>query len=60
LDPTAYAEWNARWKKAEISIVNRKNKLADLAEEIEVDLELIGATGTVNKYFIISVNILFL
>jgi len=45
LDPVAYANWNARWKKAEVSMTNRKAKLAELAEELEVNLELIGATG---------------
>eukprot|EP01087_Luapelamoeba_hula_P010089 TRINITY_DN2655_c0_g3_i1.p1 TRINITY_DN2655_c0_g3~~TRINITY_DN2655_c0_g3_i1.p1 ORF type:complete len:1296 (-),score=220.20 TRINITY_DN2655_c0_g3_i1:95-3982(-) len=45
LDPAYYEEWNARWKKAEVAMVNRKAKLAELAEEIEVNLDLVGATG---------------
>lgn len=49
LDPTHYRTWNARFQKASVSFNGRKAKLEQLAEEIEVDLELLGATGIEDK-----------
>ncbi len=45
LDPRYYERWNALFHKASISVNNRKAKLEKLAEDIEVELELLGATG---------------
>ncbi len=45
LDPDYYAKWNALFHKASVSVNNRKAKLEKLAEEIEIDLQLLGATG---------------
>jgi hypothetical protein len=49
LDPAQYRAWNARFQKASLSFNGRKTKLDLLAEEIEVDLELLGATGIEDK-----------
>lgn len=49
LDPVQYRAWNARFQKASLSFNGRKTKLDLLAEEIEVDLELLGATGIEDK-----------
>jgi len=49
LNPMQYRIWNTRFQKAALSVAARKAKLDLLAEEIEVDLELLGATGIEDK-----------
>jgi len=48
-----YRIWNTRFQKAALSVAARKAKLDLLAEEIEVDWELLGATGA---HFSLSVS----
>lgn len=49
IHPQFYKEWAERFKKASISLENREKKLADVAEEIEKNFTLIGATAIEDK-----------
>ena len=45
LEPTVYHAWNERFEKAAISLEDREEKLRDLADEIETNLTLLGASA---------------
>eukprot|EP01118_Nematostelium_gracile_P015526 TRINITY_DN6244_c0_g1_i1.p1 TRINITY_DN6244_c0_g1~~TRINITY_DN6244_c0_g1_i1.p1 ORF type:complete len:711 (+),score=165.59 TRINITY_DN6244_c0_g1_i1:183-2135(+) len=50
LDQHFYDDWNRKYEKVQTSSSSTKAKeLAALAEEIEVDLELLGATGVEDR-----------
>ena len=49
LDADVYAEWGERFVLAQQSLDGREHKLRALAKEIEVDLELAGASGIEDK-----------
>jgi magnesium-transporting ATPase (P-type) len=44
-----YMGWAERYKTAAASTVNRDKKMDELADEIEVDLELVGCTAIEDK-----------
>ena len=48
LDEEEYAEWAKKYKEAELAIENRDEKLAELVDMMENDLDLLGATGIEN------------
>lgn len=43
--PAEYSEWNARYVAASTLLRDRDEEMARVAEEIEVDLQLLGCTG---------------
>ena len=45
LDKKTYEEWNKKSQAAKLEIVNRDERVAEVDELIETDLELIGATA---------------
>lgn len=45
LDDKVADEWTEKWNKAQATVNNRQSALDDCAAEIEVDLELVGATA---------------
>ena len=45
IPPKMYEEWNAKAQAAKLEISNREEKVDAVNEEIEKDLELIGATA---------------
>lgn len=49
LSKDVYKEWNARYHEASISLTNREEKMEALQDEIERDLELVGATAIEDK-----------
>jgi phospholipid-transporting ATPase len=49
LDEARYVEWNKTFHAASIALVDRDGKLDAAAEEIEKDLELVGATAIEDK-----------
>eukprot|EP00002_Diphylleia_rotans_P038240 TRINITY_DN867_c0_g1_i12.p1 TRINITY_DN867_c0_g1~~TRINITY_DN867_c0_g1_i12.p1 ORF type:complete len:1187 (+),score=232.09 TRINITY_DN867_c0_g1_i12:63-3623(+) len=49
LDEMAYKEWSKRYHEAATSLENRDEKIDELAEEIERDMELIGTTAIEDK-----------
>jgi len=48
LSEAEYAPWAARYQKAATSI-NKEKAINDLAEELEVEFELIGSTAIEDK-----------
>ncbi|KAG9307740.1 hypothetical protein G9A89_023305 [Geosiphon pyriformis] len=44
-----YAEWNKNFQDASCAMVDRQKKLEEIAEEIECDLEMTGATAIEDK-----------
>ena len=44
-----YAEWNARYQEASVSLDNREDKIDAACEELERDLRLLGATAIEDK-----------
>jgi magnesium-transporting ATPase (P-type) len=44
-----YETWNQGWQEAMLSFTNREEKLDKLSEEIERNLDLIGATAIEDK-----------
>jgi len=49
LDPTEYDEWQTKFVAAKTSLVDRAQKLDDVAELIEKDLVLLGSTAIEDK-----------
>eukprot|EP01028_Stygiella_incarcerata_P014298 TRINITY_DN933_c0_g1_i3.p1 TRINITY_DN933_c0_g1~~TRINITY_DN933_c0_g1_i3.p1 ORF type:complete len:1250 (+),score=273.44 TRINITY_DN933_c0_g1_i3:141-3752(+) len=49
LEEKVWSEWNARYERAMLAIENRTELLEEVAEEIEHDLVLIGATAIEDK-----------
>jgi magnesium-transporting ATPase (P-type) len=49
LDEGAYASWAARYKSACTSSTNRADKVAEVCEELETGLTLLGATAVEDK-----------
>eukprot|EP00794_Sanderia_malayensis_P007449 gene7449-8271_t len=49
LSEETYASWSEHFKEAEIAFENREERIAESAEEIENDFELLGATGVEDK-----------
>ncbi|XP_066918904.1 probable phospholipid-transporting ATPase IA isoform X1 [Clytia hemisphaerica] len=49
LDPQEYEEWNMLFHKASLEIDNRDTKVAEVAELIEKNLTLMGATAIEDK-----------
>eukprot|EP00753_Platysulcus_tardus_P007391 PLAT15173.1.p1 GENE.PLAT15173.1~~PLAT15173.1.p1 ORF type:complete len:1229 (+),score=655.01 PLAT15173.1:52-3687(+) len=49
VDEVRYEEWSKRWHTASISIRRRRRKLAKLADEMEDNLVLLGATAIEDK-----------
>uniref|UniRef100_A0A914CRH5 Phospholipid-transporting ATPase n=1 Tax=Acrobeloides nanus TaxID=290746 RepID=A0A914CRH5_9BILA len=49
IDPEVYQDWARRFHEASISIDRREQKLAEIAEEIENNLLLVGATAIEDK-----------
>ena len=49
LDASFYSEWSARYDEGARLLDGRKEALDKLSEEIEVDLELVGATAIEDK-----------
>jgi phospholipid-transporting ATPase len=49
IDPEVYQDWARRFHEASISIDRREQKLAEMAEEIENNLLLVGATAIEDK-----------
>ena len=45
LDENVYRDWNQRARKARLELVNREEKIEEVDEIIEQDLELIGSTA---------------
>jgi magnesium-transporting ATPase (P-type) len=45
IDEQTYEEWNEKSKKAKLEVNNREEKVAEIDELIETDLELIGSTA---------------
>ncbi|DAZ95288.1 TPA: hypothetical protein N0F65_007778 [Lagenidium giganteum] len=44
-----YMEWDAQYQEAVTSLANRDQKLADVAEMIETDMHIVGATAIEDK-----------
>ena len=49
IEPHKYEEWNKVFYEASTSLENREQKVADAAELIEKNLELLGATAIEDK-----------
>ena len=49
VDLQEYQQWEDRYHDAKISLTNRKSKIAEVGEEIEQDLQLLGATAIEDK-----------
>ncbi|KAI8818556.1 uncharacterized protein EV422DRAFT_171786 [Fimicolochytrium jonesii] len=49
LSPAEFSAWNARWQQAACALHNRDTELENVAELIEVNLTLIGATAIEDK-----------
>ena len=49
IDNKTYDNWNQKYHKAKTSLINRKKKTEDVGEEIEVDLNILGATAIEDK-----------
>jgi hypothetical protein len=49
LDPPRYHKWAKKYNDATCAIQNRAQKMADVAEEIERDLGLVGTTATLQE-----------
>ncbi|OQV17784.1 Phospholipid-transporting ATPase ID [Hypsibius exemplaris] len=49
LTPTQYSTWKAKYHEATVALENREEKVDAVAEEIEKDLILIGATAIEDK-----------
>uniref|UniRef100_A0A7S3LVN7 Phospholipid-transporting ATPase n=1 Tax=Palpitomonas bilix TaxID=652834 RepID=A0A7S3LVN7_9EUKA len=49
LSPSEFADWKAKFDEASTSLTDREEKLMDIAEEIEKDMELVGATAIEDK-----------
>jgi phospholipid-transporting ATPase len=49
LDPPTYHKWAKKYNDATCAIQNRAQKMADVAEEIEHDLDLVGTTAIEDK-----------
>lgn len=49
LKATAYEAWSERYNAAALAMVDREAKVAEVAEEIEKDFLLLGATGIEDK-----------
>ncbi|EDQ88909.1 uncharacterized protein MONBRDRAFT_32498 [Monosiga brevicollis MX1] len=45
LDPDWYQNWAARFAEAETSLEDRDDKIAEVAEDLERDFDLVGATA---------------
>eukprot|EP00761_Pharyngomonas_kirbyi_P011814 gb/GECH01011840.1/.p1 GENE.gb/GECH01011840.1/~~gb/GECH01011840.1/.p1 ORF type:complete len:1231 (+),score=299.55 gb/GECH01011840.1/:1-3693(+) len=45
LSEEEYKLWSKKYKEASTAVLNREKKLAQVAEEVECDLELVGATA---------------
>eukprot|EP01113_Clastostelium_recurvatum_P026338 TRINITY_DN3160_c0_g1_i1.p1 TRINITY_DN3160_c0_g1~~TRINITY_DN3160_c0_g1_i1.p1 ORF type:complete len:1415 (-),score=445.20 TRINITY_DN3160_c0_g1_i1:21-4265(-) len=45
IEPAQYEEWNRRYQEASMSLVQRAEKLDEVAELIERNMTLLGATG---------------
>ncbi len=45
VDPAFYEDWARRYKEAEVSLENREAKVFEVGEELEQDLELVGASA---------------
>jgi magnesium-transporting ATPase (P-type) len=45
IEPSVYLAWNERFAKAALSLEDREDKLRDLADEIETNLTLLGASA---------------
>jgi len=49
LDKELYEDWNERYHEANVALEDRKRLIAELQDEIEQELELIGCTGIEDK-----------
>lgn len=49
LDEGFYRDWSKRFHDASVSIERREQKLAEIAEEIETNLTLVGASAIEDK-----------
>lgn len=49
LDEEAYHRWNKEYKRAAVAILLREQRLSEVAEKIEKNLVLLGATGIEDK-----------
>ena len=49
ISPSYYKEWNKKYHEASIALDDRQGKLDAVAEEIEQDMTLIGATAIEDK-----------
>jgi len=49
LDRQLWEEWNARYLEAKQALENREQKMTALMAELEIDLELLGATAIEDK-----------
>jgi magnesium-transporting ATPase (P-type) len=45
LDPNYYTEWSKEYYEASIALVNRDDRIDEVAEKIEVDLKIVGTTA---------------
>jgi P-type E1-E2 ATPase len=49
LDPDVYNRWAAEYHKASVAIINREKELERVAELIEKNMTLLGATAIEDK-----------
>ncbi len=49
ISPEFYSQWNKDYQQALISTNNREEKVNNVAEQLEKDLELIGSTAIEDK-----------
>ncbi len=45
IDESTYETWRASYREASISLINRQSLIESVGEQLEQDLELLGATG---------------
>ena len=45
IDESTYATWHSSYREAEISLIDRQRLVESVGEQLEQDLELLGATG---------------
>ena len=50
-----YLPWSQHFKEAELAFENRDTRVAECADAIENNLELLGATGTASCSFILQI-----
>jgi len=49
LSESEYEDWNFRYASASCALIDREGKMAEVAQDVECDLELIGSTAIEDK-----------